>query len=170
MAGNLFSIPIFFIVFREALEASIIISVLLGLVEQIVLKGNVYSPNPVTSHHSVGIQQDTPVSDNDTPTPVEEKPVGSGSIRAGHDNESTPGNTTPQDSTPEESPQGAEDTATIDKRLVRKLRWQIFLGAGAGFLIAVAIGAAFIAVWFTQAADLWSKSENLWEGIFCLVA
>ena len=36
MARSLFSVPIFFIVFRETLEASIIISVLLGLVEQIV--------------------------------------------------------------------------------------------------------------------------------------
>ena len=36
MAKNLFSIPIFFIVFRETLEAAIIISVLLGLAEQIV--------------------------------------------------------------------------------------------------------------------------------------
>ena len=35
MAGSLFSVPIFFIVFRETLEAVIIISVLLGLVEQI---------------------------------------------------------------------------------------------------------------------------------------
>lgn len=36
MAHNVFSVPIFFIVFRETLEAAIIISVLLGLVEQIV--------------------------------------------------------------------------------------------------------------------------------------
>lgn len=36
MARNLFSVPIFFIVFRETLEAAIIVSVLLGLVEQIV--------------------------------------------------------------------------------------------------------------------------------------
>jgi high-affinity iron transporter len=36
MAKNLFSIPIFFIVFRETLEAAIIVSVLLGLAEQIV--------------------------------------------------------------------------------------------------------------------------------------
>ena len=33
---GVFSIPIFFIVFRETLEAAIVISVLLGLVEQIV--------------------------------------------------------------------------------------------------------------------------------------
>ena len=36
MARNLFSVPIFFIVFRETLEAAIIVSVLLSLVEQIV--------------------------------------------------------------------------------------------------------------------------------------
>jgi high-affinity iron transporter len=36
MARSLFSVPIFFIVFRETLEAAIIVSVLLGLVEQIV--------------------------------------------------------------------------------------------------------------------------------------
>jgi high-affinity iron transporter len=36
MGKNLFSVPIFFIVFRETLEAAIIVSVLLGLVEQIV--------------------------------------------------------------------------------------------------------------------------------------
>lgn len=41
---------------------------------------------------------------------------------------------------------------------------QIFLGAALGLLIAVAIGAAFIAVWFTKASDLWAKSESLWEG------
>jgi high-affinity iron transporter len=35
-AQNLFSVSIFFIVFRESLEAVIIVSVLLGLVEQIV--------------------------------------------------------------------------------------------------------------------------------------
>ena len=36
MAKSLFSVPIFFIAFRECLEASLIIAILLGLVEQIV--------------------------------------------------------------------------------------------------------------------------------------
>jgi len=36
MAKNLFSVPIFFIAFRECLEAALIIAILLGLVEQIV--------------------------------------------------------------------------------------------------------------------------------------
>ena len=41
---------------------------------------------------------------------------------------------------------------------------KVFAGAGLGFFIALAIGAAFIAVWFTQASNLWEKSEALWEG------
>lgn len=36
MTKNLFSVTIFFVVFRETLEAAIIVSVLLGLVNQIV--------------------------------------------------------------------------------------------------------------------------------------
>ena len=53
MARNVFSVPIFFIVFRETLEAVIIVSVLLGLVEQIVhtdsgrLQGETTSPSLV---------------------------------------------------------------------------------------------------------------------------
>jgi high-affinity iron transporter len=42
MAKNLFSIPIFFIVFRETLEAAIIVSVLLGLAEQIVSRDTIF--------------------------------------------------------------------------------------------------------------------------------
>lgn len=41
---------------------------------------------------------------------------------------------------------------------------KVFAGAGLGLFIALAIGAAFIAVWFTQASNLWAKSEALWEG------
>jgi hypothetical protein len=41
---------------------------------------------------------------------------------------------------------------------------QVFAGAGLGLLIALAIGAAFVAIWFTQASNLWAKSEALWEG------
>lgn len=43
--------------------------------------------------------------------------------------------------------------------------YKIFLGSGIGLIVALAIGAAFIAVWFTQASDLWAKSEDLWEGV-----
>jgi high-affinity iron transporter len=43
MARNLFSVPIFFVVFRATLEAAIILSVLFALVEQIIAQDN-YSP------------------------------------------------------------------------------------------------------------------------------
>ena len=42
---------------------------------------------------------------------------------------------------------------------------KVFAVAGLGFFIALAIGAAFIAIWFTQASNLWEKSEALWEGL-----
>jgi len=50
------------------------------------------------------------------------------------------------------------------------MRFQIFLGSGLGLLIAVAIGATFIAIWFTKASNLYKKSEELWEGTFELIA
>jgi high-affinity Fe2+/Pb2+ permease len=39
MARNAFSVPIFFIVFREMVEGAIVIAILLGLVEHIVREG-----------------------------------------------------------------------------------------------------------------------------------
>uniref|UniRef100_A0A0W0F125 Uncharacterized protein n=1 Tax=Moniliophthora roreri TaxID=221103 RepID=A0A0W0F125_MONRR len=130
MAKNLFSVPIFFIVFRETLEAAIIVSVLLGLAEQLV---------------------------NDDPARIS----GTTSTRS-RSEESKEGTAS---STEQESDDGVQR-----RRLIRKLRWNILLGAAIGLFIALAIGAAFIAVWFTQAANLWEKSEELWEGIFELIA
>ncbi|KAI0634792.1 iron permease FTR1 [Trametes polyzona] len=148
MARNVFSVPIFFIVFRETLEAAIIISVLLGLVEQIVhedpslIPGAVPRPAP-----------GTPESEKERP-PLEK--TGS----------SDNGSNTP------ELPQltAGEAPQVNNKLLLRKMRIYIFAGAFLGLFLALAIGAAFIAVWFTQASDLWAKSEELWEGIFELVA
>ncbi|KAF8968346.1 iron permease FTR1 [Flammula alnicola] len=136
MTRNLFSVPIFFIVFRETLEAAIIISVLLGLAEQIV-------------------HNDSPQST--TTIPTEEL--------SNEDKESNPDGGL--DITP------PVDDAVQRRRLVRKLRTQIFLGGGLGLFIALSIGAAFLAVWFTRASNLWAKSESLWEGyssIFELIA
>lgn len=47
---------------------------------------------------------------------------------------------------------------------------QVLLGALTGLTIAFAIGAAFLAVFYTQVNDLYGKAEELWEGIFNLVA
>lgn len=35
--------------------------------------------------------------------------------------------------------------------------------------LAFALGAAFIAVWFTEASNLWAKAELLWEGLYFLL-
>ncbi|KAF9530010.1 Ftr1 protein [Crepidotus variabilis] len=123
MAKNLFSVPIFFIVFRETLEASIIIAVLLSLAKQIVQED---------SHSSVPSTVDSDIKEETDGQIVD------GNVRR--------------------------------QRLIRKMRIQILIGAACGLLLALAIGAAFIAVWFTKASDLWAKSEELWEGIFELVA
>ncbi|EPQ53599.1 iron permease FTR1 [Gloeophyllum trabeum ATCC 11539] len=130
MARNLFSVPIFFIVWRETLEAAIIISVLLGLVEQIVKD----EPGRITGGAVPELRRDDSVSEG-----------------TGSDSE-------------------VEDVQVDAKKLIKKLRMQIFIGGAIGLLVALAIGAAFIAVWFTQASNLWQKSEELWEGIFEFIA
>lgn len=108
--GNVFSVPLFFIVFRETIEAAIIVAVLLGLVESLV---------------------DKPAGDD--ATAVEKDPE-------------------------------------TKKRLVRRMRMQIWAGALTGLFIALCIGAAFIAVFFTTLNDIWSKTEEVWEGTFSLIA
>lgn len=82
------------------------------------------------------------------------------------------------------------------RKLVRRMRWQIWAGTIAGFIIALAIGAAFIAVvrlaslstthqkeqksgvieavlmcqFYTKLTDLWAQTEQIWEGVFSLIA
>jgi len=95
MAQDLFSVPIFFILFRETTEASIIVSVLLSFLKQVF---------------------------------------------------------------------------SDDKVIYRRLCKQVWLGSLIGLGICLAVGAAFIAVWYTIASDLWANSENIWEGCFSVVA
>lgn len=52
----------------------------------------------------------------------------------------------------------------------KRLRKQIWLGSAAGLFICICIGAAFIAVYYTVLNDLWGNSEDIWEGVFSLVA
>ncbi|KAI9470860.1 MAG: iron permease FTR1 family-domain-containing protein [Benjaminiella poitrasii] len=54
--------------------------------------------------------------------------------------------------------------------LYKRLRNQIWIGSALGLFICVCIGAAFIAVWYTVLNDLWGNSEDIWEGVFSLVA
>ncbi len=95
---NVFSPTIFFIVFREALEAGIVIAVLLAFLK---------------------------------------KGIGS---------------------------------SAEDPKIYKNLKIQVWLGAGLGLLICGIIGGTFIGLFYKFGKDLWSKSEDLWEGIFCLIA
>ena len=149
MARNVFSVPIFFIVFRETLEAAIIISVLLGLVEQMVHQDPSLVPGAVPPP--------PPTADDNK---EREKPAVEGQAQPENSSASSNEGALPELAAGGEAPQ--VDT----KKLLRKMRIYIFAGAFLGLFIALAIGAAFIAVWFTQASDLWAKSEELWEGEF----
>ena len=62
------------------------------------------------------------------------------------------------------------ETQKATRALIGKLRKAVFFGALTGLLIAFAIGAAFLAVFYTQVNNLYGKAEELWEGIFNLVA
>ncbi|KAL7947609.1 high-affinity iron permease-like protein [Trichoderma barbatum] len=98
MAKSVFAVQVFFIVFRECLEAVIIISVLLSFLKQCL--------------------------------------------------------------------GGPGQDQAIYKRLVK----QVWLGSLAGIIICLIIGGAFIGVFYGLGRDIWSKSEDLWEGIFYLIA
>ncbi|KND86509.1 Plasma membrane iron permease [Tolypocladium ophioglossoides CBS 100239] len=98
MATNVFAVQVFFIVFRECLEAIIIISVLLSFLKQCL--------------------------------------------------------------------GGPDQDKVIYKRLVK----QVWAGAAAGIVICLIIGGAFIGVFYGLGTDIWAKSEDLWEGIFYLIA
>ncbi|KDQ13780.1 hypothetical protein BOTBODRAFT_160045 [Botryobasidium botryosum FD-172 SS1] len=64
-----------------------------------------------------------------------------------------------------------EDRPLTNAQLLRKLKIQVWAGTLSGFFIALAIGAAFIGVFYTnKLRDLWAQSEEIWEGVFSLIA
>ncbi|ODV77651.1 plasma membrane iron permease [Suhomyces tanzawaensis NRRL Y-17324] len=95
---NVFNVQIFFIVFREALEAIVVVSVLLAFLKQ-----------------------------------------GLGG-------------------------------ATQDPLVYKKLRKQVWWGAVSGVILCLILGAAFIGTFYSLRNDIWSKSEDIWEGTFCIIA
>lgn len=52
----------------------------------------------------------------------------------------------------------------------RNLRIEVFLGAAAGFLVCLFVGAAFIACFYLVEKDFWAYTERVWEGVFCLLS
>ncbi|KAJ3187553.1 high-affinity iron permease [Irineochytrium annulatum] len=62
-------------------------------------------------------------------------------------------------------------SAFRDRKDIRTvLMRQVWFGTVAGIIVSLAIGAAFIVVWFKYASNLWNSAEPLWEGIFSLIA
>jgi high-affinity iron transporter len=95
---NVFNVQIFFVVFRESLEAVIVVSVLLAFLKQ--------GLGPSTS----------------------------------------------------------------DPVIYKRLRNQVWIGAILGVFVCLVIGAGFIGAFYSLKNDVWAKSEDLWEGIFCIIA
>ncbi|ODV96131.1 hypothetical protein PACTADRAFT_40864 [Pachysolen tannophilus NRRL Y-2460] len=60
----------------------------------------------------------------------------------------------------------ATDDPAVYKRLVR----QVYIGAFTGVLVCLIIGAAFIGTYYSLGNDIWSESEDIWEGTFCVFA
>ena len=96
MANKVFNVAVFFVVFRECLEAVIIVSVLLSFLDQAI--GN---KHPI---------------------------------------------------------------------LHKKLKKQVWIGVAVGFVICLAIGAGFIGAYYSLQDDIFGNAEDLWEGIFCMIA
>lgn len=57
-----------------------------------------------------------------------------------------------------------------DPNIYRRLRRQVWFGSFAGIFCCLVIGGAFIGVFYGVGKDIWSESEDLWEGIFYLIA
>lgn len=62
------------------------------------------------------------------------------------------------------------DTPGQDRSIYLRLRKQVWLGAAAGVGVCLIIGGAFIGVFYGLGRDIWASSEDLWEGIFYVIA
>ncbi|PYH40725.1 FTR1 family protein [Aspergillus saccharolyticus JOP 1030-1] len=57
-----------------------------------------------------------------------------------------------------------------DQAIYRRLRRQVWAGSITGIVCCLIIGGAFIGVFYGLGHDIWSNAEQLWEGIFYLIA
>ncbi|CCH43485.1 Plasma membrane iron permease [Wickerhamomyces ciferrii] len=57
-----------------------------------------------------------------------------------------------------------------DPKLYKKLRLQVWIGAFVGVFICLAIGGGFIGAYYGLQNDIFGGAEDLWEGIFCMIA
>ncbi|KAF8325868.1 iron permease FTR1/Fip1/EfeU [Cantharellus anzutake] len=149
MVQNVFSVPVFFIILRETIEAGIIVSILLTFASQLT-RGGV---NGLRGHSANSGSDDNQVTNGPTDEKTDRDAINGIEALSRSD-------------------QRAEDrSALTNDQLLRKLRIQIWAGASAGFVISLAIGGAFIGVFYSNKVhNLWAKSEYLWEGSFSLIA
>lgn len=59
---------------------------------------------------------------------------------------------------------------TSDRSIYKKLVKQVWWGVGTAFLICLAIGGAMIGVFYRYGANHFAMTENIWEGVFGLLA
>lgn len=59
---------------------------------------------------------------------------------------------------------------TEDPKTYKRLLIQVWLGAILGVFVCLVIGAGFIGAFYSLKKDIWASSEDLWEGIFCIIA
>ena len=57
-----------------------------------------------------------------------------------------------------------------DKALYRKLLIQVWVGVAAGLIVCLAIGGGFIGAYYRYQDDIFGNSEDIWEGVFCMIA
>ncbi|OAV97087.1 hypothetical protein PTTG_12673 [Puccinia triticina 1-1 BBBD Race 1] len=150
MPANLFSVPIFLICFREVLEAAIILSVLLALIEQIV-RPNDHSPTATKDQLSIETPRLPRLEDHLNESHLELESLAS-QEEAAH-------------------PAGIiKDHEDYREKIIKRMRVQVFSGTFVGLFLSMCIGAGFLAVYYTKFTDIYGNAEELWEGIFSLIA
>ncbi|KAK6540195.1 high-affinity iron permease [Orbilia ellipsospora] len=62
------------------------------------------------------------------------------------------------------------DTPDSDRSAYVRLRRHVWLGLITGFIIVLAIGGGMIGAFYRLGVNAWANTEDLWEGIFCMIA
>ncbi|KAL6251811.1 high-affinity iron permease [Rhinocladiella similis] len=57
-----------------------------------------------------------------------------------------------------------------DQKIYKRLVKQVWWGSMLGILICLIIGGIFIGIFYGLGHNIWAESEDLWEGIFYLIA
>jgi high-affinity Fe2+/Pb2+ permease len=132
-----FSVPIFFVLFREATEASIVISILLSFINNLTTAPSSSSPSALsTSNPNQNLHSSSPSS---VPAAALYEDYGHGhgfEHGNGKDIEVQVNNTSSNN-----------NNNNIDIALVRSLKRSVWFGTLAGLALSLSIGAVFMICW-----------------------